>query len=74
MIPPPEGDPAPDLYREAAGLLRRLADVFDRLAAADPVPEAGPAATSFLLVVVLTMAASRAFDPRLMWSAGRGTA
>jgi paraquat-inducible protein A len=30
---------------------------------------AGPAATAFALVILLSMAASRAFDPRLMWDA-----
>jgi paraquat-inducible protein A len=29
-------------------------------------------ATAFMLVVVLTMAASRSFDPRLIWDAGSG--
>ena len=29
----------------------------------------GPAATAFALVILLSMAASRAFDPRLMWDA-----
>jgi len=29
----------------------------------------GPAATAFSLVILLSMAASRAFDPRLMWDA-----
>ncbi len=33
--------------------------------------QAAPGAAAFLLVVVLTMFASRAFDPRLMWDAGR---
>jgi len=32
---------------------------------------AAPGATAFVLVVVLTMAASRAFDPRLVWDAAR---
>jgi paraquat-inducible protein A len=30
-------------------------------------------ATAFMLVVVLTMAASRSFDPRLMWDAAEGS-
>lgn len=33
------------------------------------VTDAGVAATSFIAVVVLTMTASRAFDPRLIWDA-----
>src|SRR6185437_11752799 len=33
------------------------------------VTDAGGAATAFIAVVVLTMAASRSFDPRLMWDA-----
>jgi paraquat-inducible protein A len=33
------------------------------------VTDAGVAATAFIAVVVLTMMASRAFDPRLMWDA-----
>jgi paraquat-inducible protein A len=36
---------------------------FDGIASA----RAGPGATAFALVVFLTMAASRSFDPRLMW-------
>lgn len=32
-----------------------------------------PGATAFVLVVVLTMAASRSFDPRLMWDARDGS-
>jgi paraquat-inducible protein A len=39
---------------------------FGRLATA----HAATGATAFILVVVLTMLASRAFDPRLMWDAG----
>ncbi|WP_268760609.1 paraquat-inducible protein A [Caballeronia cordobensis] len=31
-----------------------------------------PGATAFALVVFLTMAASRCFDPRMMWDARRG--
>ena len=31
---------------------------------------AAPGATAFILVVLLTMIASRTFDPRLMWDAG----
>lgn len=34
--------------------------------------QASPGALAFILVVVLTMAASRAFDPRLMWDAAGG--
>jgi paraquat-inducible protein A len=33
--------------------------------------QAGPAATAFSGVVVLTMVATRAFDPRLLWDAAR---
>jgi len=40
---------------------------FDGLASS----RAADGATAFALVVVLTMAASRAFDPRLMWDAAR---
>lgn len=40
---------------------------FDGLASARPAD----GATAFALVVILTMAASRAFDPRLMWDAAR---
>ena len=39
---------------------------FDGLASSRP----GIGATAFALVVFLTMAASRAFDPRMMWDAG----
>jgi paraquat-inducible protein A len=31
---------------------------------------AGPGATAFMLVVLLTLVASRVFDPRMMWDAG----
>lgn len=41
---------------------------FDGLANARPAD----GATAFALVVILTMAASRAFDPRLMWDAAQG--
>jgi paraquat-inducible protein A len=41
---------------------------FGTLASAD----AAPGSTAFILVVVLTMLASRTFDPRLMWDAARG--
>ncbi len=40
---------------------------FDGLASSRPAD----GATAFALVVILTMAASRAFDPRLMWDAAR---
>jgi paraquat-inducible protein A len=40
---------------------------FDGLANARPYD----GATAFALVVILTMAASRAFDPRLMWDAAQ---
>ena len=42
---------------------------FDGLASA----RTAPGATAFALVVFLTMAASRAFDPRLMWDARFGS-
>ena len=34
----------------------------------------GPAAVAFGAVVVLTMLATRAFDPRLIWDAGNPSA
>jgi paraquat-inducible protein A len=43
---------------------------FPPLAIARP----GAGATAFILVVVLTMAATRVFDPRLMWDAAAGPA
>jgi paraquat-inducible protein A len=40
---------------------------FGILTTVDP----GPGIASFAAVVVLTMIAARAFDPRLMWDAAR---
>ena len=33
---------------------------------------AAPGATAFILVVTLTMIASRTFDPRMLWDTGQG--
>jgi len=41
---------------------------FGSLASSTPAP----GAVAFILVVVLTMAAARSFDPRLMWDAAEG--